>query len=154
VRRLNDLGFAVDEIQLEPARPGRVRVRVAVTNRRFHAQELERLTGLRALEGQARLLLNDLREYGACVLPPGGSSSLEEDANRWLTEVLEPALRRLAPLSTGGGDAIQAYCDVLEQKWLLSERAGRDVGLDAAIEAYLAAGAPGPEISGAIGGLA
>jgi hypothetical protein len=35
---------------------------------------------------------------------------------------------------------------VLEHKWLLSERAGRDVGLKAAIEAYLAVGAPAPEI--------
>ena len=42
-----------------------VRLRVAVANRRFHARELERLTGLVALEGQARLLLNDLREYRA-----------------------------------------------------------------------------------------
>ena len=67
VRRLNDLGFAVDEINLEPTTggDGRVRLRVAVANRRFHARELERLTGLVALEGQARLLLNDLHEYRA-----------------------------------------------------------------------------------------
>jgi hypothetical protein len=45
----------------------------------------------------------------------------------------------------GGRDPIQACCDVLEHKWLLSETAGRDVGLDAAIDAYLAVGAPAPE---------
>ena len=33
--------------------------------RRFHARELERRTGLVALEGQARILMNDLREYRA-----------------------------------------------------------------------------------------
>ena len=64
VKRLNDLGFAVDEIELEPGGEGRIRMRVCVTNRRFHAGELERLARLRALEGQARLLLNDLHEYG------------------------------------------------------------------------------------------
>jgi hypothetical protein len=58
--------------------------------------------------------------------------------------VLDPALRRLRPM-IGSRDAIQAYCDVLEHKWLLSERAGRDVGLDAAMAAYLAEGAPAPE---------
>ena len=42
-------------------------------------------------------------------------------------------------------DPIQAYIDVLEHKWLLSERAGRDVGLDRAIAAYLELGAPAPE---------
>lgn len=30
-------------------------------------------------------------------------------------------------------------------KWLLSERAGRNVGLDAAIRSYLELGAPAPE---------
>ena len=55
------------------------------------------------------------------------------------------ALRRLRP-SIGDRDPIQAYCDALEHKWLLSERARRDVGLDAAIDAYLAEGAPAPEL--------
>jgi hypothetical protein len=45
----------------------------------------------------------------------------------------------------GGRDPIQTYCDVLEHKWLLSERAGRDVGLETAMAAYLAEGAPAPE---------
>jgi hypothetical protein len=34
---------------------------------------------------------------------------------------------------------------VLEHKWLLSEQAGRDVGLEAAIRSYLEIGAPAPE---------
>src|SRR3954454_5975954 len=66
IRRLNEFGFAIDEISLEPPSPGGevVRLKVAVADRRFHARELARLTGLVALEGQARLLVNDLREYG------------------------------------------------------------------------------------------
>ena len=36
---------------------------------------------------------------------------------------------------------------MLEHKWLLSEQAGSDVGLDAAIESYVAEGAPAPEQS-------
>lgn len=151
VRRLNELGFAVDELDLEPGRPGRVRVRVAVTNRRFHSVELERLTGLRALEGQARLLLNDLREYAAWLeCCEGVSLSIRDAATRWLSDVYRPTLARLAPVIGPGGDAIQAYCDVLETKWLRSEKAKRDIGLEAAIDAYVASGAVGPEISGAL----
>jgi hypothetical protein len=151
VRRLNELGFAVDELDLEPGRPGLVRVRVAVTNRRFHSAELERLTGLKALEGQARLLLNDLREYAAWLeCTEGVSLTPREAATRWLTEVYRPALARLAPVIGPGGDAIQAYCDVLETKWLASEKAKRDIGLRAAIDTYVASGAVGPEISGAL----
>lgn len=150
IRRLNELGFAVDEISLEPTPSGdTVRLRVAVANRRFHARELERLTGLVALEGQARLLLNDMREHQAWLEHSRGRSvPLEEAAQIWLSDVLEPSLRKLAPAIGPARDPIQAYCDVLEQKWLLSEAAGADVGLDAALEAYLALGAPAPEDAG------
>ena len=150
IRRLNELGFAVDEISLEPTPGGEtVRLRVAVANRRFHARELERLTGLVALEGQARLLLNDIREHQAWLEHVKGRTvPMEEAAQIWLADVLEPSLKKLAPAIGPMRDPIQAYCDVLEQKWLLSEAAGADVGLDAALEAYLALGAPAPEDTG------
>ena len=154
VRRLNDLGFAVSEIELAPGSEGRVRMRASVANRRFHAGELERLTGLRTLEGQARLLLNDLHEYGAW-LERAERRSLTEDeaARRWQAEVYEPSLERLAAVIGPGGDAVQAYCDVLETKWLQSEAAHRDVGLDAALNAFIESGAAGPEIRGSITAL-
>jgi hypothetical protein len=147
LRRLNDLGFAVDEIEVIPTEGGSsIRLRVTTSNREFHAHELERLTGIRALEGQARLLLNDMREHMAWLRLRSGRTTPEEiGARRWRRHVLEPSLRMLRP-AIGDRDPIQAYCDVLEHKWLLSERAGRDVGLKAAIDAYLAEGAPAPEL--------
>jgi hypothetical protein len=148
IRRLNDLGFAVDELTLEPTGDGRgaVRLKVAVANRRFHARELERLTGLVALEGQAQLLLNDLHEYQAWIEHNEHRSISENEAvERWLTDVLEPSLRQLVPTIGPGRDPLQAYCDVLEQKWILSELVGKDVGLSAAMDAYLGLGAPAPE---------
>ena len=148
VRRLNDLGFAVDEISLEPTAGGAdsVRLRVAVANRRFHARELQRLTGIEALEGQARLLLNDLREYRAWLeFDEDAPLTEREGAERWLRDVLEPALTALLPAIGPGRDPIQAYCDVLEKKWVLSEAVGTDVGLTAAIDTYLGLGAPAPE---------
>ncbi len=151
IRRLNDLGFAVDEIRLEPSRgigqgAGGVRLDVAVANRRFHGRRLERLTGLVALEGQARLLLNDIREYRAW-LEFYDKRPVEEGeaAERWLREVFEPTLAVLAPAVGEGRDLVQAYCDVLEEKWILSEMVGKDVGLEAALDAYLGLGAPAPE---------
>jgi hypothetical protein len=147
IRRLNELGFAIDEIDVAPSTAGgEVRLRITTTNRDFHAHELARLTGIDALEGQARLLLNDLREYVAWLrLRSRRTITDEAGARRWRREILDPTLRRLRPV-IGGRDAIQAYCDVLEHKWLLSERAGRDVGLDDAITAYLEVGAPAPEL--------
>jgi hypothetical protein len=150
VRRLNELGFAVGEIELEPGPDGRVSLRAAVTRRDFHARELQRRTGLVALEGQARLLLNDLREYRAWLeYYEKRRPSSAEAAERWQAEVLGPALARLAPAIGTTRDPLQAYCDLLEHKWFLSERRRRDVGLERAMAAYLAAGAPAPEARGA-----
>ena len=146
IRRLNELGFAVDEIEVVPdGGDAEMRLRVTTSNRAFHAHELERLTGLVALEGQARLLLNDLREHVAWMeMSTGKRVSPEWGGRRWRREVFEPTVSRLRPV-VGKRDLLQAYCDVLEHKWLLSERAGRDVGLERAIEAYLEVGAPAPE---------
>jgi len=150
IRRLNEIGFAVDEIRMEPTAAGSgtgaVRLKVAVSNRRFHARELERSTGILALEGQARLLLNDLHEYRAWLESYDKRPIPEkEGAERWLHEVFEPTLEVLAPAIGGSRDLVQAYCDVLEEKWILSEMVGTDVGLEAALDAYLGLGAPAPE---------
>jgi Domain of unknown function (DUF4032)/Lipopolysaccharide kinase (Kdo/WaaP) family len=146
VRRLNDLGYSVD-VALDPS-AGRdvVRLRMHVTTRRFHSREIERRTKVRALEGQAQLLLNDLNEYTAWLEhEAGGPVDPQVAADRWLREVYRPTLARIAGAVGPGRDLVQAYCDVLEQKWYLSEAAGRDVGLERAIEAYVELGAPAPE---------
>ena len=148
IRRLNELGFAVDEIALDPTPggDGAVRLRVAVANRRFHARELQRLTGLVALEGQARLLLNDLREYRTWLEVHGARGVSErEGVDRWRREVLEASLASLVPAIGPGRDPLQSYCDLLEEKWILSEAADQDVGLGAAMDTYLGLGAPAPE---------
>jgi hypothetical protein len=146
LRRLNDLGFSVD-LEVDPVDPaGTVRLRTSVTTRRYHANELERRTRLRTLEGQARILLNDLNEYASWLeFFEGHPVSAETAADRWLREVYRPVLARISGLVGPDRDLVQAYCDVLEHKWLLSEQAGRDVGLEAAIESYVAEGAPAPE---------
>ncbi len=146
LRRLNDLGFSVD-LEVDPVgSAGTVRLRTSVTTRSYHANELERRTRLRTMEGQARMLLNDLAEYHAWLeFFERRPLDAEEAADRWLREVYRPTQARIAAFVGPNRDLVQAYCDVLEHKWLLSERAGRDVGLGAAIESYVAEGAPAPE---------
>ncbi len=142
VRRLNELGFAVDELAFAPDRGdgpdqdgARLRLRVTVAGRRFHASQLRRLTGLDVGEGQATILLNDLREYRGLLERREGRALDESDAaDRWLREMLRPMLARLATLALPSADLVQAYCDLLEVRWLLSEEAGQDVGDDVAID--------------------
>jgi hypothetical protein len=146
LRRLNDLGFSVD-LEVDPVgAAGTVRLRTLVTTRRYHANELERRTRLRTLEGQARMLLNDLAEYHAWLeFYDRRPVDADEAADRWLREVYRPTQARIVAFVGPDRDLVQTYCDILEHKWLLSERAGRDVGLDTAIEGYVADGAPAPE---------
>ena len=97
LRRLNDLGFSVD-LEVDPVGPhGAVRLRTSVTTRRYHASELERRTRIRALEGQARILLHDLGEYQAWLeFYERRSVETTEAAERWLTEVYRPTLARIS----------------------------------------------------------
>lgn len=153
LRRLNALGFVVEEVRLEPsASDGEsvARLRVAVGDRRFHAERLLRLTGMEAGEGQATVLLNDLAAWAGLARPedPGsltdeaiGASAfspMHQLARRWMHEVFEPRVGRLREVLGPDLDPIQAYCDWLEVKWLLSEQAGHDIGDWVAIE-HLAA---------------
>ena len=138
IRRLNDLGFAVDELSLQPdsADPSRVRVHVAVGDRRYHAQHLQELTGLDIGEGQARILLGDLHAYQAQLCLEAGHDVDESSAARlWVMEILTPYEQLAFEAVHRTGTPIQAYCDLLEVRWLLSERAGRDVGTNKALAA-------------------
>lgn len=138
VRKLNDLGFAVDEVSLQPVSddPSRLKIRVAVGDRRYHAQRLQELTGLDVGEGQARILLGDLQAYQSQLSREEGHDVDESTAARlWVIEVLTPYEQLAHQVVGGKGTPIQAYCDLLEVRWLLSERAGRDVGTNAALAA-------------------
>ncbi|WP_083410560.1 DUF4032 domain-containing protein [Mycolicibacterium rutilum] len=138
IRRLNDLGFAVDEIALAPlsTESEQLQLRVAVGDRRYHAQHLRELTGLDVGEGQAQILLGDLRTYQSLLSREAGHDVDESTAARlWVMEVATPGMHRAHAAIGNTGSAIQAYCDLLEVRWLLSERAGRDVGTEAALAA-------------------
>lgn len=138
IRRLNDLGFAVDELALHPVGDdaSRLRVHVVVGDRRFHAQHLRDLTGLDVGEGQAAILLGDLHAYQAQLCRESGEDVDEATAARlWMMEILTPYERLAHQAVHGAGTPIQAYCDLLEVRWLLSERAGRDVGTNKALAA-------------------
>jgi len=143
VRKLNELGFAVDEVSLRPVDTDDLRLSVRVGDRRYHAQHLWRLTGMDVGEGQAMVLLGDLRAYRSFL---GRQSGAEVDesvaAPRWVTDIVQPGMLRAHQALDGAGTAIQAYCDLLEVRWLLSERAGHDVGSDAALTALGVMGAP------------
>ena len=145
IRRLNELGFAVDEVELEPTGTGdeRLRLKVTVAARRYHATELFSLTGLEVGEGQAQVLLGDLRAYEATLREfqgglhkrARGGLTQAKAVQLWMDKLLQPGMERAYEATGQVGDPVQAYCDLLEVRWLLSEQAGHDVGDGAALDA-------------------
>jgi hypothetical protein len=138
IRHLHDLGFAVDEVSLQSDGAGneRLRLKVAVAARQFHATQLRDLTGLDVGEGQATILLGDMRAYqGRLQQETNTCISDEVAAGRWTNEVLRPGMERAHQAVGRLGHAIQAYCDLLEVRFLLSEQAKLDVGDTVALEA-------------------
>ena len=131
LERLNDLGYSIDEVRIDSDAAGgdRLRVQFSVASREHHASELRRRTGVAVSEGQARILLNDFHAYASQFGGPARRAALA-----WRTDVFAAGLALVSDLA-GAADPVQAFCDLLEVRWLLSERAGRDVGSAAALDA-------------------
>ena len=142
IRRINELGFDVEEVDLIPVSGGsRMKLRLRVRGRNFHANRLKELTGVDALENQARQILTDLHHFQAMegtTTATGKSVS----AIKWRTTRFEPFLALLSAIPEVA-DPIQAFCDVLHMRYMMSVTAGRDVGTDAAFEAWVESGRPG-----------
>ena len=136
IRRLNDLGFDVAELEVisEPEHT-RIRVQPKVVDAGHHSRRLIRLTGLDVQENQARRLLNDLDSFRASLAIPEADEAVA--AHRWVSEVFEPVVRSVPKEQRGKLEPAEVFHEVLEHRWFLSEQAGHDVGLQAAAENYV-----------------
>jgi tRNA A-37 threonylcarbamoyl transferase component Bud32 len=132
IRRLNDLGFDVAEVAMSTV-DGGYRVRPKVVDAGYHTRRLLRLTGLDAEENQARQLLNDLDAYRA----ESDLTDEQQAAHRWVTEVFEPVVRAVPANLRSKLEPQEIFSQIIQHKWLLSEQAGRDVGMAPAVQSYL-----------------
>ncbi|MGQ0847638.1 MAG: DUF4032 domain-containing protein [Actinomycetota bacterium] len=143
IERINRLGFDVDEVDLVPSvdDTAELMIKVKVGGRNFHANRLKSLTGIDALENQARAILSDVLYYSARLggMSPTGKAT---HAIRWRVGEFEPVLARLAS-TKGVHDPVQAYCDLLNHRYLLASSLQRDVTTEEAFEDWVAAGRPG-----------
>jgi hypothetical protein len=139
IRRLNELGFDVDELLVEHDPEGyRLRVRPVLVEEGHHARELRRLTGLAVQENQARRLLNDIAAFGASISRDAGAEIPQAVvAARWLAEVYEPVIARVPGALRGRLEPPELFHELLEHRYYQSERAGREVSIDDALRSYL-----------------
>jgi hypothetical protein len=139
LRELNELGFDVEEIELLRTDEGfRLTLHSQVVEPGHHRRRLLRLTGLLAQENQARRLLADIETFRG-ELAADGRKPVSESAlaGLWLTEVFEPAIAAIPQELWGKREAAELYHELLEHRWYLSEQAGKEVGREDAVEAYV-----------------
>ncbi len=139
LRRMNELGFDVEEVEYLPGPDGdeRIVLRPAVVEAGHHRRRLRRLTGVDAQENQARSLLNDLANFRAAEERKGRQAAETLAALRWLDQVFEPTVRAIPAEQRGKLEPAEVFHEVIEHKWFLSESAGADVGVEDAIASYM-----------------
>lgn len=138
LRRLNELGFDVAEVELVAAEEGyRLRLDPRVVEPGHHRRRLHDLTGLNAQENQARRMLNDLAGFRAEIEKTEGQLPESVVAYRWLAEVFEPTIAAVPPNLGAKRQAAEIYHEILEHRWYLSQQAENDVGLPAAVKSYV-----------------
>jgi hypothetical protein len=139
LRRLNERGFDVDEVELDATERGyRLRVRPQVVEAGHHRRRLLHLTGLDAQENQARRLLQDVYAFKE-ALERAGTTFVSDvaAAGRWLTDVFEPTIAAIPAELRGKRAPAQLFHELLDHRNELSIQADREIGLGEAADSYV-----------------
>ena len=134
VERLGELGFDVEELAMATDPSGStVSIEPRVVEAGHHARELEELTGLEVEDNQARRLLADMSSYMAHL----GLTDRVEAARRWRSEIYDRITAMVPPELRGRLEPAEIFHQILEHRWLLSERAGREIDIFETARDYL-----------------
>ena len=139
IRALNTLGFSVGGINLIEKEKGQlISIKVIVTDRNYYRNELYSFTGIDSQEMQARRIMNEIYEIRAKLSSENNRSvPLNVAAYHWMENYYHPTIDQLTLANGLGEDPTESYCQILEHKWFLSERAKHDVGHIIATEDYI-----------------
>lgn len=139
LHRLNELGFDIEEIQVEAVEGGyRLRLDPHVVEPGHHRHRMLRLTGLDAQERQAQRMLNDIARFREALEREQGRPLSESVvASRWREEVFEPTVAAVPETLQDRLPPAEIFHQVLEHRWFLSEQAAKDVGIDEAVASYV-----------------
>ncbi len=134
ISRLNNLGFDVDELAITTDIDGtHIQIQPKVVDAGYHSRRMMSLTGLDVQENQARRLLNDLDSYRAATDRQNEDEA--QVAHDWLSKIYEPVTRTVPAEMRSKLEPAELFHELLEHRWYLSERAGRDMTIeDAALD--------------------
>ena len=140
LRRINDLGYDVDELELVQEEPGvtRMRLKTCVLEPGRYRRILRERTGLEAQDNQARRLLNDIHNFGAWLQQEEGASLPESViAHRWLERSFDPTVAMVPEGLRGRRELPEVFHEVLEHWHRLSTEEGADLDLFDAARHYV-----------------
>jgi hypothetical protein len=131
-----DLGFAVEEVEVTTeGEKGVLKFQPKLVAARYHANRLEELMGLKAEELQAKRLLASYDRYKAREFAPSTPHAIA--VKQWLSDVFRRVVNQVPDDLKGRVEPAQLFHEVLENRWYLGEKLGRDVGLDFATQDYI-----------------
>jgi len=152
IRRLNELGFDVDELTISTDFGGAtIQIQPKVVDAGHHSRRLLRLTGLDVEENQARRLLNDLDAFRASQDRQNDDEALV--AHDWLSQIYEPVIRTVPRDLTRKLEPAEVFHEVLEHRWYLSETADHDIPIKEVIADYIRYVLPGKPDEAAVLGV-
>ena len=140
LRHLNSLGFNVQEMENPTGEDdGCLTVRARVVENGYHRRLVQQLTGLTVEENQARRLLNDMYTWQASHGEPLTESSVPEplSAYRWYREAYLPLLEAVPPDQRRKLDDAEIFHQIMEHRWYMSEREGRQVAMAEVVPSYV-----------------
>jgi tRNA A-37 threonylcarbamoyl transferase component Bud32 len=135
MRELHDLGFAVEEVQVSLDNETQMlsfQPRLVAAG--YHSAKLKDRFGLDAQELQAKRILASFDRWYARQSNP---STRDEMAKEWLAKVFFPILNLVPTELQGRVEDAQMFHEILENRWYMTEKAGKDVGLEAAAKMYI-----------------
>lgn len=135
IRRLNELGFDVEEYDIRSASDrGHLLLRPKVVDPGHHPRRLMELTGLDVQENQARRLLGAIDAYRAATDPHGDEAVA---AHMWTQEVFQPTIAKIPRELRDKLEPAEIMHQLLDYRWQLSERRGQDVPLEDALPHFI-----------------
>jgi hypothetical protein len=145
LHRLNELGYDVEEIEVVGQGDElRLRLHPQVVEAGHHARRLYALTGLHVQENQARRLLADIASYRAALgrLDGGRIPAEPVAAYGWRTEIFDRSIAAVPTELRGKREPAEIFHELLEHRWLMSERAKREVSTESAVADYVRTALP------------
>jgi tRNA A-37 threonylcarbamoyl transferase component Bud32 len=132
LRRINELGYDVEELELLQDEPGvtRMKLRTSVLEPGRYRRILAQRTGLEVQDNQARRLLNDIHSFGAWLQQEEGRQLPESMiAHRWLERSFEPTVALVPEELRGRRDPAEIFHEVIAHwhRWSAEENADIDL---------------------------